>query len=660
MAVAEQEQSGVVNLGSASQDKTRGYWRDAWRRLRRNRLALIGIFVILFNIILAVFADYIAPYTYNENILDDGNSAPSWVVALFPIMTAADEDRYSFSGQAGDQITVDMRSPDFLTRITLVDADNESLIAANGDQLFGNDATFDFTLPADGQYELVATMAEIGSQGDYDLSVTANSADGSSLLTYSSVLEGDLDTGDWPQAWAPSMWAVAPDFNRYTFSGDAGEAVLVDIASEDGISTRVLIFDADNQLVASADQELVATLPSDGDYTLVVRAADGLTEGDYSLSVFEVRTDTYPADISGSFVAHPFAWWPIPDINTHRFSGNRGDLVRFDRSGEGDAQLVLMDEQRQVVASATNTLMADLPYNGEYVLVTLGESVATAGDYVISLNEVVENGFGYGNLVEGDMENTGYVRINENYSLGADSIGRDLFSRTIYGARISLSVAFVGPLVSMIVGLSLGLVAGYWGGATDNIIMRVVDIMYAFPTILLIILMMSYFRASTDTSEPGTFVYDLNQFNNAQFGGMLFIFIGIGLTSWMNTARLTRGQVLSVRKQEYIEAAISIGTSRRSIITKHVLPNILGPIIVAETLTIPTYISYEAFLSFIGLGVNRPRPSWGSMIADGAQAISSYPNQALFPAIALFMIMFAFNFLGDGLRDALDPRTRQT
>ena len=140
------------------------------------------------------------------------------------------------------------------------------------------------------------------------------------------------------------------------------------------------------------------------------------------------------------------------------------------------------------------------------------------------------------------------------------------------------------------------------------------------------------------------------------FGGMLFIFIGIGITSWMNTARLARGQVLSIRRQEYIEAAHSIGTSNSSIIFRHILPNIMGPIIVRESLSIPLYISTEAFLSFIGLGVNPPTPSWGSMISDGAIAVKSYPHQAIFPAAAFFLIMFAFNFLGDGLRDALDPR----
>ncbi|NLE53129.1 MAG: ABC transporter permease [Chloroflexi bacterium] len=252
-------------------------------------------------------------------------------------------------------------------------------------------------------------------------------------------------------------------------------------------------------------------------------------------------------------------------------------------------------------------------------------------------------------------DENGYVRVDNDYYLGTDNVGRDLYTRIVYGARISLSVAFIGPLTSLLVGTVYGMISGYLGGRVDNIMMRFVDIMYAFPTLLLIILMMAFFRASFTQSEVGTLAYRLNKID-AAFGGMLFIFIGIGLTSWMDTARLARGQVLSLREKEFIEAAESIGVSDRGILFRHVLPNIMGPVIVRESLAIPRYISTEAFLSFIGLGVNPPTPSWGNMISEGAQAIKSYPNQAIFPALALFLLMFAFNFLGDGLRDALDPR----
>ncbi len=252
-----------------------------------------------------------------------------------------------------------------------------------------------------------------------------------------------------------------------------------------------------------------------------------------------------------------------------------------------------------------------------------------------------------------------YAKISSNYLLGADYVGRDLLSRIIYGARVSLSVAFIGPIISLLIGVAFGSVAGYFGGRVDNIMMRVVDVLYAFPTLLFIILLMAFFRSAYAKPDPGSFSYVISHLD-ARMGGMLFIFMGIGFTAWETMARLTRGQVLSVREKEYIEAARTIGAGNVRIMFRHILPNIVGPLVVNETLTIPAYISYEAFLSFIGLGVNPPTPSWGAMISDGARTIRTFPNQAVFPALALAITMFAFNFLGDGLRDALDPRLRGT
>ena len=250
-----------------------------------------------------------------------------------------------------------------------------------------------------------------------------------------------------------------------------------------------------------------------------------------------------------------------------------------------------------------------------------------------------------------------YATINNDYILGADHLGRDILSRTINGARISLSVAIVASIVSLIIGTIYGLVSGYSGGRTDNFMMRVVDFLYAFPFLIVVILMQAFFKAQARQGAEGIFGAMVS-INNSM-GGMFFLFIAIALVNWLGLARIARGQVLSQKKKEYVEAAQSIGATDSSVAVRHILPNILGPLIVFETLAIPGYIFLEAFLSFIGLGVDPPTPSWGIMISEAAKGIRSYPNQVLVPAIFLSVTTLAFNFLGDGLRDAFDPRMKE-
>ena len=261
-----------------------------------------------------------------------------------------------------------------------------------------------------------------------------------------------------------------------------------------------------------------------------------------------------------------------------------------------------------------------------------------------------------------------YAKIGNKFAVGADYLGRDLLSRVIYGARVSLPVGFIGAFTALLIGLVYGCIAGYYGGRTDNMMMRIVDIMYAFPTMLLIILLMAIFKTSFGGAQkPGTPTYNFNQISRAvdhflglQGGGMLFIFMGIGITAWMGIARLARGQILSIKQKEFIEASRMIGANDLRIIVRHILPNIMGPILVSVTLSIPSYILTEVFLSFIGLGVDPPTPSWGSMISEGVGALRSFPHEVLPPSIVLAITMFSFNFLGDGLRDALDPRMKGT
>jgi oligopeptide transport system permease protein len=259
-------------------------------------------------------------------------------------------------------------------------------------------------------------------------------------------------------------------------------------------------------------------------------------------------------------------------------------------------------------------------------------------------------------FAEGSLEDN-YTLPGDKFLVGADFMGRDILSRTIYGARISISVAIVASLVSLLVGLTVGVISGYVGGRVDNIIMRIVDIIYAYPFIVFVILMQVYFKAISRRGGAEGFAGTLIELDNMT-GGMLFVFIAIGLINWLQMARLARGQVLSYKEKEFVEAAHSIGASGGRIIFRHLVPNIIGPLIVAETLQIPTYIFIEAFLSFIGLGVNPPTPSWGQMVSEGFKGLRSYPHLIATPAIALCLTTLAFNFLGDGLRDALDPRLR--
>lgn len=248
-----------------------------------------------------------------------------------------------------------------------------------------------------------------------------------------------------------------------------------------------------------------------------------------------------------------------------------------------------------------------------------------------------------------------YANINNDYVLSADHLGRDILSRTIFGARVSLTIAFAGSGVSLLVGVIYGMISGYSGGRIDNIMMRIVDFLYAFPFLITVILLQTYFKAISRRGGGeglGSAIINLNN----DLGGMLFLFIAIGLINWIGMARIARGQVLSYKQMEFVEAARAIGANDTRIMVRHLLPNILGPLIVAETLAIPGYIFTESFLSFIGLGVNAPTPSWGIMISEGVEALRIYPNQVLVPAIALSLTTLAFNFLGDGLRDAFDPR----
>jgi oligopeptide transport system permease protein len=237
--------------------------------------------------------------------------------------------------------------------------------------------------------------------------------------------------------------------------------------------------------------------------------------------------------------------------------------------------------------------------------------------------------FGY---ADQDLENT-FAPPGSVHWLGTDQLGRDLLVRVLYGGRISLGVGLCATFVALTIGVVYGAVAGWVGGRTDAVMMRLVDIIYALPFTIFVILLMVFLGRN-----------------------IVLLFIAIGAVEWLTMARIVRGQIMSLKKMEFIEAARSLGYGNRRIIFRHLLPNALGPIIVYATLTIPAVMLLEAFLSFLGLGVQPPMSSWGTLIKDGAEKMEEYWWLLVFPGALFSLTLFSLNFLGDGLRDALDVR----
>lgn len=225
--------------------------------------------------------------------------------------------------------------------------------------------------------------------------------------------------------------------------------------------------------------------------------------------------------------------------------------------------------------------------------------------------------------------------LTAGHLLGADSLGRDLLARLLMGLRVSLAIGLVATAVSLVIGIAWGAIAGYVGGALDEIMMRVVDVLYSLPFIFFVILLMVTFGSN-----------------------IILIFIAIGAVEWLTMSRIVRGQTLGLKHKEFIEAARAAGLSQGGIISRHIIPNLLGPVVVYVTLTIPAVILAESFLSFLGLGVQPPMASLGTLIAGGAQDMELAPWLLIFPALTMVVTLMSFNFIGDGLRDAIDPKDR--
>ncbi len=259
---------------------------------------------------------------------------------------------------------------------------------------------------------------------------------------------------------------------------------------------------------------------------------------------------------------------------------------------------------------------------------------------ILVLFSIVGPWFSDFNYYENDLYST-YQPPSWIHPFGTDNLGRDIMTRLMWGGRISLLIGFSSVVINLVIGVLYGGIAGYFGGRVDNVMMRIIDIIYSVPDLLYVILLMVVFQSGSTWAQ------------------LRNIMIVLGIVNWMNMARIVRGQILSLREQEYVLAAKTLGAKTRRLLLTHLIPNTIGPIIIMIALQIPAAIFMEAFLSFIGVGIQPPLTSWGQMAADGRVNIPSYPNILMFPAATIAITMLAFNFIGDGLRDAFDPKMRK-
>jgi len=290
---------------------------------------------------------------------------------------------------------------------------------------------------------------------------------------------------------------------------------------------------------------------------------------------------------------------------------------------------------------------------GMFVLIFMVIAVIV-GPYIVK----AATGFSYDTMpTDGDLARS--MPPSLTHPMGTDDAGRDLLARVLQGGRISLMVGIISTLVSLLIGVSYGAIAGYLGGFIDNVMMRIVDIFYSIPYILIVIVLLAVFGGPSTPEWIKWLSTSIGGATNQGLSQIFLLFFALGLVSWLTMARVVRGQVLSLKNQEFVLAAKATGVSTFGIIFRHLIPNTLGPVIVYATLTIPSVMLTEAFLSFLGLGVQPPFASWGSLAADGIKNVAIFPWQLIAPGVTMALTLFSLNFLGDGLRDALDPQTRK-
>jgi oligopeptide transport system permease protein len=342
---------------------------------------------------------------------------------------------------------------------------------------------------------------------------------------------------------------------------------------------------------------------------------------------------------------------PLGTLREPPIRSRDGDIIHTAPEfavGEGDVRLAESGAQEPLKGTslwkdAWRRLLKNKLAVFGMIVVAIIALVSIIGPYIIQRTA----GFSY-DTVPQEMELSKamppFRDVNGNFSamhpMGTDILGRDLLARVL-GGRISLMVGIISTFVSLLIGITFGATAGYLGGRFDNVMMRIVDVLYSLPYMMIIIVLLAFFGGKSP------------------LGQLFLLFIALGAVSWLTMARIVRGQVMSLKNQEFVLAARATGVSTRKIIFRHLVPNTLGPVIIYATLTIPQVMLQEAFLSFLGLGVQAPLASWGSLASEGIQNIAIFPWQLIFPGVTMALTLFSLNFLGDGLRDALDPQMRK-
>lgn len=505
--------------------------QEAWKRLRKNKMAVFGMVIVAIYAFLAIFAGVLPLYPYDQIILDHQELRPTLTKTAGELMLENREKTLLFQAWKQKRLVV---------------SDEESAMISAWIKENQTNKVWNFLLK-EGHRQL--------EEGTF----TWSSSDQRTLDKMIKSINEDIQI---------TVKKVYYDYN--------GKKITVEKADYN------TLFDIATIILATPSEALSSSIQSE------IKAATGTT----------VR-----ANLAEGFTQEEYE----QALNLELESMTESDYQNKAKANIiGKIENMAQKSSLKILQEQIANNNSDLPFKGE---LSISENISAKID--------------------------ASLKHSRKYLLGTDNLGRDMLSRIIYGSRISIAIGLIGTLTSVIIGILVGSIAGYKGGKIDYYLMRFVDIMYGLPYMLLVIICMAIFgRRITN------------------------LFFALALVSWLTIARMVRGQIMSLKNQEFVEAARSMGASTWRIILKHMIPNSLSIIIVYSTIRIPAFIMQESFLSFLGLGVQAPLASWGSLIGDGVKSMTLYPWKLLAPSLVMVLFLFAMNFFGDGLRDAFDPQSK--